>query len=177
MRSLIWALVFSAVAVAGSLYLSLGMGLNACALCFYQRAFALALVAVLVIGILTLVGDHRERLIVLCLPLAVGGFGVAGFHTYLVLSGKLECPQGIAGLGSAPAQSLAVFSIILVALLYGFLSDIRANGFAPLGLALGLGAALVYGSIVANPPGARATKPTEPGERIQTCRVPYSEEG
>ena len=142
----------------------------------HQRAFAFSLVAVLVIGILTLVGDHRERLIVLCLPLAVGGFGVAGFHTYLVLAGKLECPAGIAGLGPAPAQSLAAFSIILVALLYGFLSDIRANGFAPLGLGLGLGAALVYGSIVANPPGARATKPTEPGERIQTCRVPYVQE-
>jgi disulfide bond formation protein DsbB len=175
MRSLIWVLVFSVVAAAGSLYLSLGMGLSACALCFYQRTFAFALVVVLAIGILTL-GDHRERLIVLCLPLAVGGFGVAGFHTYLVVAGKLECPTGIAGLGPAPAQSLAVYSIILVALLYGFLSDIRANGFAPLGLALGLGAALVYGSIVANPPPKVAEKPTEPGEQLKMCRVPYSGE-
>ena len=36
------ALIAAAISVAGSLYLSLGMGLIACPLCFYQRTFAFA---------------------------------------------------------------------------------------------------------------------------------------
>ena len=176
MVPLLLALVFSAVAAAGSLYLSLGMQLDACALCFYQRAFAFALVAVLGVGMIVL-GDQKPRLVVIALPLAIGGLGVAGFHTYLVGTGKLECPLGVANIGPAPAQSLVVFALIVAALLYGFLSDVRANGFAPVLLALGLGAAATYGLVMpgVNPPPAKATGPTEPGERLQTCRVPYRE--
>src|SRR5688572_8973653 len=97
------ALLFSAVAVAGSLYLSLGLGLVACPLCFYQRTFAFALVGLLGVGLL--LPDRRPgRLCVLALPLAVGGLGVAAFHTYLAVSGTLECPLGIADIGTAPAQ-------------------------------------------------------------------------
>jgi disulfide bond formation protein DsbB len=174
MRALLLALVFSAVAAAGSLYLSLGLKLDACPLCFYQRTFAFALVAVLAVGLFTL-GEYRPRLVVLCLPLAIGGLGVAGFHTYLVLTGKLECPLGVANLGPAPAQSLAAFALIVLALLYGFIQDVRENGIVPLLLALGLGAAAVYGSVApgVNPPPAKADRPLEPGERLQTCRVPY----
>ena len=163
---------FSAVAVAGSLYLSLGLGLNACPLCFYQRTFAFALFVVLGLGLATL-GDQRHRLIVLGMPLAVGGFGVAAFHSYLVLSGKLECPSGIGGLGAAPFQSLAVFTLIFGSLVYGFLSDIQANGIAPGLLALGLGAAAVYGSLVANPAPPKPTGPYPADQPILTCRVPY----
>jgi disulfide bond formation protein DsbB len=175
MRALLLALLLSAAAAVGSLYLSLGLHLNACPLCFYQRTFAFALVAVLVVGLVTL-GEHRPRLVVLCLPLAIGGLGVAGFHTYLVFTKKLECPLGIADLGPAPAQSLAVFALIVLALLYGFIENVRENGIVPLFLALGLGAAAVYGSVApgVNPPPAKADKPTEPGERIQMCRVPYT---
>ena len=36
--------------VAGSLYLSLGLGLIACPLCFYQRTFAFAVLGVLILG-------------------------------------------------------------------------------------------------------------------------------
>jgi hypothetical protein len=176
MAPLILALLFSAAAAAGSLYLSLGMDLNACALCFYQRAFAFALVAVLGVGMVVL-GEYKQRLVAIALPLAVGGLGVAGFHTYLVGMGQLECPLGIAGLGPAPAQSLVIFALIVAALLYGFLSDVRANGFAPVLLALGLGAAATYGLVMpgVNPPAAKADKPTEPGEQVKTCRVPYRE--
>jgi hypothetical protein len=177
MRPLLLALVFSAAAAAGSLYLSLGLNLNACPLCFYQRTFAFALVAVLAVGLLVL-GDQRQRLVVLCLPLAIGGLGVAAYHTYLVVSGKLECPPGIADLGPAPVQSLAAFTLVAASLLWGFVSDMRANGFAPVLLALGLGAAVVYGSVAPgiNPPPAKADRPTEPGERLKSCRVPYKAE-
>ena len=168
----ILALLFSAAAVAGSLFLSLGMDLNACALCFYQRAFALGLVGVLGVGLLVL-REQRSRLVVISLPLAVAGLGVAGFHTFLVASGKLECPAGIANLGTAPLQSLVVYALITAALLWGFFEDMQANGFAPLALALVLGGVTAYVLTKkgVNPPGARATSPDEP---LKTCRVPYS---
>ena len=173
MTGLYLAFTFSAAAIAGSLYLSLGQGLTACALCFYQRAFAFALFAVLGMGLATL-GEQRRRLIVIGLPLAVGGLGVAGFHTYLVLSGMLECPAGIAGLGSAPVQSLVIYVLILGALVYGFLSDIQANGVAPTLLALGLGGAIAYGSIVANPAAPVPKEPYPADQPIKVCRVPYT---
>lgn len=176
MGPLILALMFSAAAAAGSLYLSLGMDLNACALCFYQRALAFALVTVLGVGLVVL-GEYKQRLVAICLPLAVAGLGVAGFHTYLVGTGKLECPLGVAGIGPAPAQSLVVFALVVAALVYGFLSDMRANGFAPVLLALGLGGAAAYGLVMpgVNPPAKQAKKPTEPGERLVECQAPYRE--
>lgn len=42
------ALALAAIATGGSLYLSLGLGLKACPLCFYQRSLAIAAVLVLV---------------------------------------------------------------------------------------------------------------------------------
>src|SRR5947209_7051199 len=48
-----WAALAVAVAgLGGSLFLSLGMHLKACPLCFYQRTFAMSLVAVLGMGLL-----------------------------------------------------------------------------------------------------------------------------
>src|SRR5436190_2221701 len=44
-----FALLVALVAVAGSLWLSLGMNLKACPLCFYQRTFAMAVFGVLVV--------------------------------------------------------------------------------------------------------------------------------
>src|SRR5260370_16019931 len=87
-------LLVALLALAGSLWLSVGMGLKACPLCFYQRTFVMGVVAVLWIGVLT--GErHRAGLNLLALPLVVAGFGVAAFHVFLELTGKLECPGGI----------------------------------------------------------------------------------
>jgi hypothetical protein len=44
--SAVAAACFAAVGVGGSLYLSLGLGLRACPLCFYQRSFVMATLAV-----------------------------------------------------------------------------------------------------------------------------------
>src|SRR4051795_13328130 len=93
-RASIWvqtALVLAVAGLAGSLLLSLGMGLKACPLCFYQRTFMMSIVAVLGMGLLASV----SRLGLLCLPLAVAGLGVALFHVSLETTGKLECPKGI----------------------------------------------------------------------------------
>jgi disulfide bond formation protein DsbB len=94
-------LLVALVALAGSLWLSVGMGLKACALCFYQRTFVMGVVAVLGIGLLTGV-RHRVVLNLLAMPLAVAGVGVAAFHVFLELTGKLECPSGVLGIGTAP---------------------------------------------------------------------------
>src|ERR1700736_6488930 len=75
--SLVWpALLVALLALAGSLWLSIGMKLKACPLCFYQRTFVMGVVAVLGIGLLT--GQrYRAVLNLLALPMAVAGFGVA----------------------------------------------------------------------------------------------------
>src|SRR5436853_4078529 len=99
---LVWpSLLIALMVLAGSLWLSIGMKLKACPLCFYQRTFVMGVVAVLGIGLLT-GGRHRAVLNLLTLPLAVAGLGVAVFHVYLELTGKLECPAGVLGIGTAP---------------------------------------------------------------------------
>src|SRR6202011_4477973 len=106
------ALLVALVALAGSLWLSVGMSLKACPLCFYQRTFVMSVVAVLGIGVLT-GARHRGVLNLLALPLTVAGVGVAVFHEYLEQTGKLECPAGIMGIGTAPQQSLTVLAVLL----------------------------------------------------------------
>jgi disulfide bond formation protein DsbB len=109
------ALVVAVLALWGSLYLSLGMGLKACPLCLYQRTFVMGALGVLGIG--WLAGAGRSGILgLLALPCAVGGLGVAVFHEYLEQIGKLECPAGILGLGTAPQQSLAVLLLLSVIL-------------------------------------------------------------
>jgi hypothetical protein len=172
--SAILALLFSAAAVAGSLYLSLGLGLVACPLCFYQRAFAFALVGLLAAGVI-LPDSRHGRLCVLALPLAVGGLGVAGFHTLLVMEGKLECPLGIADLGPAPAQSLAAFALITLAAVVGAVGEMKRDPRAILAVVVGLalGAGAVYGSVVANPVPPEPKEPYPADQKVLTCRVPY----
>src|SRR5712692_3215320 len=111
------ALLAATVAVAGSLWLSLGMGLIACPLCFYQRTFAMSAFGVLAVGLLG--SERRGLLCLLALPLAIGGLAVAGWHVSLEVRGKLECPSGILALGTAPQQSLAAFVFLTVPLLLG----------------------------------------------------------
>jgi disulfide bond formation protein DsbB len=160
------ALVVAVGGLAGSLFLSLGMNLKACPLCFYQRTFMMSLVAVLGMGLCA--GLARPgRLALLALPLAVAGLGVASFHVSLELRGKLECPAGVLGLGSSPQQSLAVF-VVLAALLA---VDVwRGPAAGPLlWAALGgvvLGALLAVGCCIANPPPPTTPQPPE------ICRPP-----
>ena len=154
------ALLLSAGAVAGSLYLSLEMNLKACTLCFYQRAFACGLVGVLATGVLTF-RDQGAKLCMVALPLAIAGLGVAGFHVWLGWTGwprqnadwYLACPAGIEGIGTAPQQSFAAFALITAVLLIGALGEVGSSGrggFA-LFLALALGAGAAAASLRANP--------------------------
>jgi disulfide bond formation protein DsbB len=101
--------------LTGSLWLSLGMGLKACPLCYYQRTFVMGVVGVLGVGLL--LGAHRSLCLpLLALPAAVGGCGVAAYHVSRELAGAMECPAGLLGLGTAPQQSLAGFALLLIVL-------------------------------------------------------------
>src|SRR5438876_9357133 len=101
------AFAAAVVTVAGSLALTLVDNKQACPLCFYQRTFALCLVAVLGQGLLS-GAIPSGRLAVLALPLAIGGLGVAAFHVSLEARGILECPAGLFDVLTAPKQSLAM---------------------------------------------------------------------
>ncbi|MBA2225021.1 MAG: disulfide bond formation protein B [Thermogemmata sp.] len=171
------ALLASMAAVAGSLYLSLGMDLQACTLCFYQRALALALVGVLLPGVLAL-RDRGGRLCLAALPVAIGGWGVALFHVWLgwtywprsQAAWYLACPEGIYGLGTAPQQSLAIFTLIMMFLLIGGLREVRKTHqeHATLLLAVILGAGIAAGCLLANPK-MPDPKPLPPG-KLSTCQ-------
>jgi disulfide bond formation protein DsbB len=158
--------------VVGSLWLSLGMGLKACPLCLYQRAFLMSAAAVLIVGLLTEI-RRSAILLLLALPAVAAGLGVAAFHVYLEQAGRLECPEGVFGLGSAPQQSLAVFAVMTVVLFIPQFNRRIAGASAALasGAAL-LGIVLAYGAILSAPP-----MPAVPSEPFQqppdVCRPPY----
>ncbi len=84
------ATVVACVATAGSLYLSVVLGLHPCDLCWYQRILMYPLVVVL--GVAT----YEKRLAVYrtALPLSVGGLGVAGYHSWLQLTSDGTCSFG-----------------------------------------------------------------------------------
>jgi disulfide bond formation protein DsbB len=168
------ALGVALVGASGSLYLSLGMGLHACALCFYQRAFVLAALGALATGLAAGVG-RGGGLSLLVSPIALGGLGVATFHVKLELDGTLECPAGVWGLGTAPQQSLAVFLALTLVLVVDFVRPSAAPNGSSLGalaLAGGLGAAVAFGSLYANPPLSDSpSKPPDGPPKV--CRRPY----
>jgi disulfide bond formation protein DsbB len=171
------ALAVAAAASGGSLFLSLGLGLKACPLCFYQRSFALAAVLVLVL-LLGVEGLRSARACLTALPLAVSGLGVAAAHVKLVVGGKLECPPGLFGWGDGPTQSLAVFSALTLCCLGGAwtLRRVAPRGGGPAMAAaviLGLGTAWVC--LASSPP--LPPPPTHPYDPLQQpfdmCRPPY----
>jgi disulfide bond formation protein DsbB len=161
------ALLLALAGVAGSLYLSIGMGLKACPLCFYQRSFAMAVAAVLLIG--WLLHLRQEALCMLALPSATSGLGVAIFHTYLEFAGKLECPRGILALGTAPQQSFALLALLFATLLGGALTLRRSSILAA---SILLGAALAAASIWSSP--SMPSAPSQPyAEPLTICRPPF----
>jgi disulfide bond formation protein DsbB len=170
--TLAWlALVIALFSLAGSLWLSIGMKLRACPLCFYQRTFMMALVAVLAMGILTRTG-HAGRLALLSLPLATAGLGVAAFHVFLEATGTLECPQGVFDIGSAPQQSLAVFLALFGLLLADVIcGDGASSSPGALAAALLVGLLLAVASCTSNPP--MPEPPTTPYPKPpDICRPP-----
>jgi disulfide bond formation protein DsbB len=157
------ALVLALVGTAGSVYLTVGLGLKACPLCYYQRAFMMAAFAVLAVGLLADRGQAGLYCTLALAPVAAG-LGVAGYHAYLVHTGRMVCPDGVLGLGTAPDQSLASFVLVAAAALLGVVTAPQRGGRLALGVALSVvvGAALTWGSLASSlghsyPPPADAT--------------------
>jgi hypothetical protein len=140
----LWAATLVALAaLAGSLYLTIGMGLKACPLCYYQRTFVMGVVAILVAGLF--IKDLRPGVLSLvALPLASAGLIIAGWHEYLEQIGKLECPAGILEAGTAPQQSLAAFGILTLLLM---VDQLRQRRLAAVIATVVLGSLLAFSSI------------------------------
>ena len=170
----VWLPFFVAlVALAGSLWLTLGMGFKACPLCIYQRTFAMGVVAVFGVGVCVGVG-HRGVLNLLALPLATAGFGVAALQTIAELIGRIECPIGILGIGTAPQQSVVALGLLLVLVGLGAARS-RSEGdlrWPLLGWAIVLGLLLAVGAVVSAPP--LPSPPTKAYDQPpDACRAPY----
>jgi hypothetical protein len=165
--------LMSLVGVVGSLYLSMGMGLKACPLCFYQRSFAMAAFGALALGACAKGGEARSLAVVIALLATLAGLGVAGFHVYLEAGKTLECPAGALGIGSAPQQSAAFFVVMLLMLALS-LKGAGAGGGTLL-LAVLLGAAFAVGSVLSAPPIVKRDKPYDPvKEPLVICRPPFA---
>ncbi|OAI39178.1 hypothetical protein AYO40_05950 [Planctomycetaceae bacterium SCGC AG-212-D15] len=160
-------LIVALIAVAGSLYLTLGMGLQACPLCLYQRTFVISVAGVLGVGMLARVRPSGA-LTLLALPLAAGGAGVGAFHVYLQHVGKLECPFGIFGWGTAPEQALAIQALLLLALLADVVGK---RAILPMLGCVALGAAFALACIRTAPPAKQPTAAY--AEELKGCRPPY----
>ncbi len=135
----------------------------------------MAACAVLAVGLLSGMG-RAVPLSLLALPAAVAGLGISVFHVYLEANGKLECPRGIEGLGSAPQQACVALVLLVLALLLDGISRlaiVRLGGLALL-LGLVLGAAAAYGCILSTPAAKPRDKPYDAEkEPLNICRPPY----
>src|SRR5262249_12497612 len=111
----------------------------------------------------------------LAFPLAIAGLGVALFHVSLEVNGKLECPTGVLGLGTAPKQSLGTFAVLVVLLALDVLRGAELGKWTWPALLGGvvLGGLLSWGSCISNPPMPKpptaAYSETEP----DVCRPPF----
>jgi disulfide bond formation protein DsbB len=165
----LFALLVAGVAVAGSLGLSLLLGLLACPLCFYQRSFAMAAFGMLVAG---LIGKGRKSgcINLLALYPALSGLMIAGLHCYLEATNQLWCPPGFYGFGSAPQQSLAAFVLLTLTLTIGVMIDMYNDDIDPFSMFVSVivAAGLCYGASNANPPPAMP----KPENMDKTCHPP-----
>ena len=94
------------VATTGSLYLSLGLGLIPCELCWYQRILMYPLVAVLGVALV----EKRATVYRTVLPLSLLGGSIAAYHSWLQLTASgLQCGVG----GSCATVLLRVFGLTI----------------------------------------------------------------
>ena len=104
----------------------------------------------------------------------VAGFGVTAFHVFLELTGKLECPSGVMGVGTAPQQSLAMLTVLLAVVLVGVVwsRKVGVSFWLPLVGAVVLGMLLAWAAIKSSPP--MPPTPTKAYETpLDMCRPPF----
>ncbi|WP_439520284.1 disulfide bond formation protein B [Hydrogenophaga sp.] len=96
-----WMLAAWAVALGatlGALFIGEVMGMTPCLLCWYQRIFMFPLA--LILGMAAFAEDRRGA--VYALPLALGGAGMAGYHSALIAG---WVPQWWVPCGAGPSCS------------------------------------------------------------------------
>ncbi len=110
------ATVVAVVATAGSLFLSLGLGLVPCRLCWYQRILMYPLVVVLGVAAV----ERRAAVAWTALPLVGAGAAIAAYHSWLQVSqttcgvGAISCARvqyRVLGL-TVPNLSLLAFCLV-----------------------------------------------------------------
>lgn len=161
------ALVIAALGVFGTIWLSLGMKLIPCPLCYYQRTFVMSAFGVLAAGMLSPLRSS-PLITLLALPLALAGVTVAADHVQREGRGLLECPLGILELGTAPQQSLALLAALSVVLILEMLRRRQELGLASLVGAVVLGGCLGFASTKSAAPPAIPPAP----EPLIGCRPP-----
>ncbi len=120
----VWLL--AAVGTLGSLFFSEVMDFAPCSLCWYQRIFMYPMVFVLIPGLF----PFDPKAVRYALPLAVGGWLVAAWHTLLyegvIPESASPCSKGVSckedyiellGFLSIPALSLLAFTVMVALLL------------------------------------------------------------
>lgn len=118
---LLAAALVAAVATAGSLFFSLGLGLVPCELCWYQRILMYPLVVVLGVAAM----EDRPGVYRTVLPLSVLGGSISAYHSYLQVamtscgfSGSCAVVQlRLLGL-SIPNMALVAFALITGSMAY-----------------------------------------------------------
>jgi disulfide bond formation protein DsbB len=116
--------LFAAVATAGSLFFSLGLGLVPCDLCWYQRILMYPLVVVL--GVATV--ELRPAVWKTALPLSLSGLALASYHSALQVTSS-SCAFGgacaaiqwrspLVGL-TIPNLSLLGFALVTITVVAG----------------------------------------------------------
>ncbi|MDS0299150.1 disulfide bond formation protein B [Halogeometricum sp. S1BR25-6] len=111
----------AAVATAGSLFFSLGLGLVPCELCWYQRILMYPLVVVLGVA----AAEERTDVYRTALPLSTLGILVSSYHVYIQLfpvstgctlgggCSSIQYPM-LGGLLTIPRLALVAFVLITV---------------------------------------------------------------
>lgn len=101
------------VATAGSLYLSVGMGLVPCELCWYQRTLMYPLVVVFGVALV----ERRPGVYRTVLPLSALGTGLAAYHSWLQVAAAGRCTFGGCAAVQLRVVGLTVPNLSLVAFL------------------------------------------------------------
>jgi len=121
---------------------------------------------------------RSARMCALSLPLVVAGLGVAIFHTYLVGTGKLECPAAVFGWGDAPTQSLAAFiglTVVCLGAASGSVTSDRGRASLQVFGAVALGSVMAWASVASAPPlPPSPAQPYDPAKQpLDMCRPPF----
>jgi disulfide bond formation protein DsbB len=107
--------LIATIATLGSLWLSLGLGLHPCELCWYQRILLYPLTVVLAVAAI----DRRAAVARSVLPLALLGGAIAAYHSVLQLRATSCGLTGACGtvLWRAPVIGLSIPNLALIAFL------------------------------------------------------------